>query len=87
MDVTQQLIRMVDEVLGLRGRGSSFTHATPLLGAVPEFDSMAVVSLITAIEDEFGISVGDDEVDGQTFLTIGSLADFVAGKLGADASM
>lgn len=78
-----EVIRIVDEVLSLGGRGKSFTRATHLLGAVPEFDSMAVVALIGALEEQLGINVDDDEIDGQTFLTVGSLADFVAVKLGA----
>jgi acyl carrier protein len=83
MDMTREVIRLVDEVLSLGGRSASFTRDTPLLGAVPEFDSMAVVALITAIEEQFGFGIDDDEIDGQTFLTVGSLADFVASKLAA----
>jgi acyl carrier protein len=83
MDITREVIRMVDDLLSLGGRGASFTRETPLLGAVPEFDSMAVAALITAMEEQFGFGIDDDEIDGQTFLTVGSLADFVAGKLAA----
>jgi acyl carrier protein len=57
------------------------TAATPLLGAIPELDSMAVVSVLTAIEERFGIVVDDDEVDGRTFASVASLAAFVQGKL------
>ena len=42
---------------------------------------MADVRLITALEDRFGIQVDDDDIDGATFAAVGSLADFVAGKL------
>jgi acyl carrier protein len=42
---------------------------------------MAVVSLITTLEDRFGIAVDDDEISGDTFATVGSLTEFVAGKL------
>jgi len=56
---------------------------TPLLGAIPELDSMAVVALITAIEERFGFTVDDDEIDGSVFTTLGSLIDFVQGKLDA----
>ena len=83
MDVTREVIRILDEVLSLDGRSASFTRDTHLLGAVPEFDSMAVVSLIVMLEDRFGFAVDDDEIDGATFATIGTLADFVAGKLAA----
>lgn len=74
---------MLDEVLSLGGRSASFTNDTHLLGAIPELDSMAVVSLITACEERFGIVIDDDEVDGSTFATVGSFSDFVRGKLSA----
>ena len=58
-----------------------FSNTTPLLGAIPELDSMAVVALITGLEDRFGFSVDDDEIEGSTFATLGSLIEFVDGKL------
>lgn len=81
MNVTQEVIRLLDEVLSLGGRSSSFSRDTALLGAIPELDSMAVVSLITGIEENFGLVVDDDDIDGSTFATVGSLVDFVSGKL------
>jgi acyl carrier protein len=54
---------------------------TPLLGALPELDSMAVVAILTAIEDRFGVEVADDEVDGSAFATAGALVDFVKRKI------
>lgn len=81
MNVEKEVIRVLDEVLSLNGRSASFTRATHLLGAIPELDSMAVVSLITGLEDQFGLVVDDDDIDGSTFETVGSLTDFVAGKL------
>lgn len=83
MDVLHEVILTLDEVLSLNGRGRTLTRDSHLLGAVPEFDSMAVVSLITALEERFGITVADDEIDGQTFATVGRLIDFVADKLAA----
>jgi acyl carrier protein len=53
------------------------------LGAIPELDSMAVVTLITGLETHFGLVVDDDDIDGSTFATVGSLADFVSEKLAA----
>ena len=83
MDTQQEIIRLLDDVLSLGGRASSFTLATPLLGSVPELDSMAVVSLITAMEEQFGIVIDDDDIDGHTFASVGSLTDFVSAKLAA----
>ena len=83
MDLTPELRVVLDEVLGLGGRAAAFTRDTHLLGAIPELDSMGVVSLITALEERFGIVVDDDDIDGDTFQSFGALADFVAGKLAA----
>ena len=68
-----QLNRLIDETLGLEGRGQSFDCATPLLGGLPEFDSMAVVSLVTALEERFGVRVQDEDITAETFATVGSL--------------
>ena len=81
MDVMKQVLGMLDEVLSLNGRSANFTAATHLLGAIPELDSMAVVSLITGIEERFAVVVEDDEIDGATFATVGSLVAFVNAKL------
>lgn len=81
MNVESQVLRVLDDVLSLEGRSSGFTRETHLLGAIPELDSMAVVSLITALEDGFGIVVDDDDVDGDTFASVGSLVDFVTAKM------
>lgn len=81
MDPLLDVLRTLDGALSLGGRALTWTRDTPLLGAVPELDSMAVVSLITSLEERFGITVGDDEIDGSIFGSVGSLADFVAAKL------
>lgn len=83
MSSASHVLRLLDETLGLQGRVAQFDAHTPLLGALPELDSMAVVSLITALEEQLGISIGDDEIDGQTFATVGSLTRFVDAKLAA----
>ncbi len=78
-----QVRTIVDSALQLRGRLGASDGATALLGAIPELDSMAVVSLITALEEHFGFTVADDEIEAATFATLGSLADFVQHKLDA----
>ena len=83
MSIEQQVLRILDEVLSLGGRSASFDRATPLLGAIPELDSMAVVSLITALEERLGIEIDDDDIDASLFATVGSLADFVAERANA----
>lgn len=83
MNVRTELIALVDSTLNLRGRAAQFTDASPLMGAVPELDSMGVVALLNAFEERLGFSVDDDEIDASVFETFGSLLRFVEGKLSA----
>jgi acyl carrier protein len=83
MNVYQEVLRVLDEVLTLHGRALTFDKSTALLGAIPELDSMAVVTLITTLEEQLGIVVDDDDIDGDTFASVGSLFDFVNSKLAA----
>lgn len=83
MNITQTIVRVLDESLSLNGRSANFTRETLLLGAIPELDSMAVVTLLTTLEEQFGLVVDDDDIDGDTFASVGSLVDYVSSKLAA----
>ena len=72
---------VLSDVLGIsRERAAAFHDETPLFGALPELDSMAVAGLLTEIEDRLGILIEDDEVDADMLETFGALADFAARK-------
>ncbi len=73
---------ILGEVLQLGTRAQSLQLDTALLGNIPEFDSMAVVHLITAMEEYFGFVVDDDEINADVFATLGSLTQFVDQKQG-----
>lgn len=81
MNTEKEVLSLLDEILSLNGRSAEFSTNTPLLGAIPELDSMAVVALITGMEERFGFSVDDDEIEGSTFATVGSLVEFVEAKM------
>jgi len=83
MNSKTEVIGTLRSVLNLGERSNRFELSTPLLGAIPELDSMAVVSLLTSLEERFGFTVEDDEVDGKIFATVGSLVAFVDSKLQA----
>ena len=69
------------DVLGLSPeRAAAFRDETPLFGALPELDSMAVAGVLTELEDRLGILIEDDEVDGAMLETFGALVAFAAGK-------
>lgn len=70
------------DVLGVSPeRAAAFRAETPLFGALPELDSMAVAGVLTEIEDRLGILIEDDEVDGEMLETFGALVTFAAGKV------
>jgi acyl carrier protein len=69
------------DVLGLgEARVAAFDATTPLFGALPELDSMAVAGVLTELEDRLGILIEDDEVDGEMLETFGSLTRFAVAK-------
>jgi acyl carrier protein len=68
--------------LGIEDRATSLSSQTPLLDHLTELDSMAVVEVLTALEDRFGIHIDDSEVSGELFETLGSLTEFVQAKAG-----
>ncbi len=71
---------LLGATLSLGSRADSFDESTELLGSLPEFDSMAVVTLLAALEEHFGFVVEDDEIFAETFETLGSLVAFVRQK-------
>lgn len=83
MSSLETVNRILDSSLSLGGRGLEFDRQTPLLGALAELDSMAVVAVLTAMEDRFGVVIEDDEISAETFTTVGSLVDFIDSKLAA----
>lgn len=72
---------ILTEALHLGAAGAALDAQSPLLGALPELDSMGVVTVIAALEEQFDIVVDDDEISATTFATVGSLAAFVAEKV------
>jgi acyl carrier protein len=80
-DVTGEVKAVLVETLGVEDRAATIDASTPLLGSLPELDSMAVLELVAALEQRFGITVDDDDVTAEVFETLGSLTAFVQEKL------
>ena len=80
-EVDLTLRAVLRDVLGLsRQRVAGFSESTPLFGALPEFDSMAVAGLLTELEERLGITIEDDEVDADMLETYGALLTFAKAK-------
>lgn len=80
MSILTDVLETLDNVLQL-DKSVQLDSDSPLMGAMPEFDSMAVVTILTALEEKFGFFIDDDEIDAEIFETVGSLAAFVEQKL------
>jgi len=81
MQMIDHVIEILRNTLQLEERADEFDAETPLLGNIPEFDSMAVVTVLAMMEDEFGIEIDDDEITAEVFETVGSLTRFIANKV------
>jgi len=73
---------ILESTIGRRALPGNLSDDTELLGAIPELDSMAVLGILTQIQDDFGISIDDDEISADIFQTFGDLRRFVEAKLG-----
>jgi acyl carrier protein len=83
-EMIEDCVRTVlSDVLGIsRERAEAFSDDSGLFGSLPELDSMAVAGLLTELEDRLGITIDDDEVDGELLETFGGLVQFALRKAG-----
>ncbi len=81
VDVLDGVKEVLRDTLELDGRAESFEASTRLFGSLPEFDSMAVVSIVLALEERFNVSIEEGEVSAETFETLGSLTHLVELKI------
>jgi acyl carrier protein len=80
--VIEDVKQILKDVLQLGDRVDNFTADTPLLGSVAELDSMAVVGVLTLLEESYDVTIDDDEIGADIFATVGSLSRFLESKVG-----
>ncbi|WP_196138895.1 acyl carrier protein [Aliikangiella sp. G2MR2-5] len=83
LDVSSTVKQLLIDILSLDLEVEQMADETLLLGDIPEFDSMAIVSVITALEETFGFMAEDDELSAEVFESVASLVDFVKEKQAA----
>jgi acyl carrier protein len=81
MDIQSDVVAILQSTLGISVEAIMPHPDTRVLGAIPEMDSMSVVAILASLEERYGITVDDDEVDADVFATVGSLTAFVESKL------
>ncbi len=79
--IANKIKQLLIDVLSLNSTVDELDNETLLLGNIPEFDSMAIVSVVTGIEETFNIQIEDDELDAEVFESVSSLVSFVEAKL------
>ncbi len=85
MDELNRLRTVLRDTLQIGDRADALTESSRLLGDIPEFDSVAVIGVVMAIEEEFGIKISDHELSAEIFETLGSLSRLISSKTQAPA--
>ena len=74
--ITTQLIKLLIAIIP--NYDDDFWNAdTELFGAIAEFDSMALVTIIGEIEEHFDITLDDDDISAENFASVTSLNELV----------
>lgn len=81
MQHLEEIKNILADILNLGERKNSLNEDSVLLGNIPELDSIAVVNIITALEEYYNISIDDDEINAKTFESLSNLTHFVEQKL------
>lgn len=82
-NVRTVLSQIIQSAVGPDALPGPIDATTPLLGAIPELDSMALLAILTQIEERFGLAIPDDEIGGELFADVGTLESFVRARLDA----
>lgn len=81
MQTSDRVKNILIDTLQIGNLEKEISLQTHLLGEIAELDSMAVVNVVTALEEEFDITFEDDEITAENFETLRTLVDFVQSKL------
>lgn len=81
MQIEEEIKTILISNLGLSESQFAKGAQTPLLGSIPSLDSLGIVNVLTAIEEQFGIVVSDEDINGAIFSNLGTLTAYVHSKL------
>ena len=82
MDLMGKVIGILYQALGIDPGSQMISADSRLIGDMPEFDSVSVVNILTAFEEQFGIIIEDDELDVEVFESVRNLTDYLYKKVG-----
>lgn len=73
------VLRILDRELNLQGKALAFSLETKLRDSLPQLDSMAIVSVITALEEQLNFEFPEEKLDGAIFESVGTLVECISG--------
>jgi acyl carrier protein len=80
MEELSRMRKLLRDTLQIGKKADELTENSRLFGGIPEFDSVAIISVVMAIEAEYGVKIPDRELSADVFETLGSLNRFVSKK-------
>jgi acyl carrier protein len=75
--VLKRVVGLICELRRNTEDASSWTDETPLLARGIGLDSVQVVELVDAIEQDFGITISDDDLRSAHFDTLGAVVSLI----------
>ena len=80
-EILARIREILNEGLKLAVNGDSLGEEVGLLGRGIGLDSIEVLQVVAATEEEFGLTIDDDELRPEYFFTLGSLVTFIQVRL------
>ena len=80
-DIAARVMALLRRELPEAADGRRLDESTGLLGQGIGLDSVEVLQLVGAIEENFGLTIDDEALDAEHFETIGTVVTFVMGQL------
>jgi acyl carrier protein len=85
-EVSQRAKELLVDGLRLEITPEQILDADPIFGEGLGLDSIDVLEFVQLVEEEFGISISDEEVVKQAFASIATLTDFIIARTEPTAS-
>ena len=84
--LNHRIKRLIVGTLGLEVAPEEIPDDETIFGNGTEIDSIATLEIIVAIEEEFGITVEDDELTADLFASVATLEAYIADRLATEAA-
>ena len=76
-EILDRVLRLLRDRLGVGDDGQPLGEDSGLLGHGIGLDSVEVLQLVAHIEEEFGLTIDDEDLDAEHFRTVGTVISFV----------